>query len=117
MHVEDGSNGNADENSFRSDGIVPRRGIVTSSTPSQVHIIKEDSPSIIVFGSVAIDLSCDFSPRDTDKHTSLSPHMHTSNIATIIPSMGGVGHNVALAAQLSSGDASVRLCSYVADDL
>jgi pseudouridine-5'-phosphate glycosidase/pseudouridine kinase len=43
--------------------------------------------------------------------------MHTSNIATIIPSMGGVGHNVALAARLSGKDASVRLCSYVADDL
>lgn len=117
MLIEDGRYGNADENSFRSDGIVPRRGAVTSSTPSQVNIIKEDSPSIVVFGSVAVDLSCDFSPRNTDRYPSLSPHMHTSNIATIIPSIGGVGHNVALAAQLSSEDGSVRLCSYVADDL
>ena len=116
MLVEDGRYGNADENSFRSDGIVPRTGIVTSSSPSQVHI-KEDSPSIVVFGSVAVDLSCDFSPRYADKLATLSPHMHTSNIAAITPSMGGVGHNVALAAKLSSEDGTVRLCSYVADDL
>lgn len=48
----------------------------------------------------------------------VSPQLHTSNIATISPSVGGVGHNVARAVQLAGGGAvSVRLCSYVADDL
>jgi pseudouridine-5'-phosphate glycosidase/pseudouridine kinase len=72
---------------------------------------------VVVFGSVAIDLSCDFSPRGKNKHASLSPQMHTSNIAAITPSVGGVGHNVALAAQLAGGDKSIRLCSFVAEDL
>ena len=54
----------------------------------------------------------------TSPGNGVSPQLHTSNIATISPSVGGVGHNVALAAQLAGGGSvSVRLCSYVADDL
>jgi pseudouridine-5'-phosphate glycosidase/pseudouridine kinase len=117
MLVDYDGNWSADEGSFRSDRIVPWTEIFSPTTPSQVSATKEDFPSIVVFGSVAIDLSCDFSPRDKYNHPSLSPQMHTSNIAAITPSIGGVGHNVALAAQLAGGDTSVRLCSYVADDL
>lgn len=75
--------------------------------------------SIYVLGSVAVDLSCDYTPLKEAgaKTTSGSPQLHTSNIATIVPSIGGVGHNVALAAHLASGDASVQLRSFVADDL
>ena len=117
MLVDYAGYGSADNGSFRSDIIVPWTGNFAPTAPNQVSATKENLPSIIVFGSVAIDLSCNFSPRDRDNHASLSPQMHTSNIAAITPSIGGVGHNVALAAQLASGDTSVRLCSYVADDL
>lgn len=86
---------------------------------------------IFVYGSVAMDLSCNYVPpshradatseADNETTTSsegISPQLHTSNIATISPSVGGVGHNVALAAQRSGGGkVSVRLCSIVADDL
>ncbi|KIN04704.1 hypothetical protein OIDMADRAFT_142545 [Oidiodendron maius Zn] len=97
--------------------LLPSAMSTPSTPPSQNPAGKESSPSIVVFGSVAIDLSCDFSPRNKSKFTDLSPRMRTSNIATIIPSIGGVGHNVALAAQLAGGSMPVRLCSYVADDL
>lgn len=43
--------------------------------------------------------------------------MHTSNPACINQSIGGVGHNVALAAHRVSKDVSVRLCSMVGDDV
>jgi pseudouridine-5'-phosphate glycosidase/pseudouridine kinase len=43
--------------------------------------------------------------------------MHTSNVATITPSIGGVGHNVALAAHRAGGGLSVRLRSLVSEDL
>lgn len=109
--------GKADEDSFCSDRIIPPSEFAASSASSPVSTTNENHPSILVFGSVAVDLSCDFSPRDKNKHPSHSPQLHTSNIAAITPSIGGVGHNVALAAQLASGDTSVRLCSYVADDL
>jgi pseudouridine-5'-phosphate glycosidase/pseudouridine kinase len=79
----------------------------------------------VVIGSVAIDLACDYNPlnegiRAEQTQSSLlantSPQMHTSNIATITPSIGGVGHNVALAAQYASGS-QVVLYSVVAKDL
>jgi pseudouridine-5'-phosphate glycosidase/pseudouridine kinase len=63
---------------------------------------------------VAIDLSCDYLPEhDGD----IVPKMHTSNIAIISPSVGGVGYNVALATQLAgTSSMSVSLRSFVADD-
>lgn len=81
-----------------------------------------------MYGSVAMDLSCNYVPPShwadsTSKTEStgsngVSPQLHTSNLATITPSVGGVGHNVALAAQRAGGGkVSVRLCSVVADDL
>lgn len=82
------------------------------------------SPDILVLGSVAVDLSCDYSPKkelskkwrpETD--FSVVPKMHTSNIATITQSVGGVGHNVALAAHRAGSGLDVRLHSAVADDL
>jgi pseudouridine-5'-phosphate glycosidase/pseudouridine kinase len=70
-----------------------------------------------------VDLSCDYAPSRKSKGmlaahkpTDVSPHMHTSNIATITPSIGGVGYNVALAAELAS-NLVIKLCSFVADDL
>ncbi|KAH7364774.1 Indigoidine synthase A like protein-domain-containing protein [Rhexocercosporidium sp. MPI-PUGE-AT-0058] len=75
--------------------------------------------SIYVLGSVAVDLSCDYTPLEEAGIPSVSgsPQLHTSNIAKIVPSIGGVGHNVALAAHRASGDSSVQLRSFVADDL
>jgi pseudouridine-5'-phosphate glycosidase/pseudouridine kinase len=75
-----------------------------------------------------MDLSCNYAPplgsADSASKTEspnleegLSPQLHTSNIALIQHSVGGVGHNVALAAQRACGDLSVRLCSYVAEDM
>jgi pseudouridylate synthase / pseudouridine kinase len=42
---------------------------------------------------------------------------HTSNPAVITQAIGGVGHNVATAAHLIGNGTTVRLCSFVADDL
>ncbi|KAL0939027.1 IdgA domain-containing protein [Colletotrichum truncatum] len=76
---------------------------------------KSSKADVLVAGSVAIDLSCDYHPLGGGKE--VSPHMHTSNPACINQSIGGVGHNVALAAHRVSKDVSVRLCSMVGDDV
>ncbi|KAI0135453.1 Indigoidine synthase A like protein-domain-containing protein [Daldinia grandis] len=70
---------------------------------------------ILVAGSVAIDLSCDYVGEDSLGHP--APHLHTSNLAQIGQSIGGVGHNVALAAQRALQTSKVRLCSMIGDDL
>ncbi|KAF6841141.1 IdgA domain-containing protein [Colletotrichum plurivorum] len=76
---------------------------------------KSSKADVLVAGSVAIDLSCDFHPLGGAKE--VSPQMHTSNPSCINQSIGGVGHNVALAAHRVSEDVSVRLCSMVGDDV
>ena len=68
---------------------------------------------ILVAGSVAVDLSCDF----IDDAKTLSPRLHTSNPASIRQSIGGVGNNVALAAHRASQSSPVKLCSLVGDDM
>jgi len=47
----------------------------------------------------------------------MTPALYTSNPAAISQSVGGVGHNVALAAQKVSEKGKVRLCSLVGDDM
>ncbi|PYI29390.1 putative carbohydrate kinase [Aspergillus indologenus CBS 114.80] len=81
-----------------------------NSTTEQLtkRVAKAD---IVVAGSLAIDLSCDFSPTET----TTSPVMETSNRAVIGQSLGGVGHNVAVAAKYLNS--SVLFCSTVGDDL
>lgn len=69
---------------------------------------------IVVAGAVALDLSCDYVGG---KSGEVAPKMLTSNPSCISQSVGGVGHNVALAAHLVSGDTTVRLCSMVGDDV
>ncbi|KAJ5605831.1 hypothetical protein N7510_008612 [Penicillium lagena] len=69
---------------------------------------------ILVAGSLAIDLSCDYTPFG-DERAQVAPLPHTSNPAAIGQSLGGVGHNVALAANYIGGN--VLFCSVVADDL
>jgi pseudouridine-5'-phosphate glycosidase/pseudouridine kinase len=72
------------------------------------------SPEVIVAGALAVDYSCDFRPL-AESHENTSPVLHTSNPAAISQSLGGVGHNVALAAHLLGR--RVSLCSLVGDDL
>lgn len=68
----------------------------------------------MVAGAVALDLSCDY-VHEGSKGT---PKMYTSNPARITHSVGGVGHNVALAAQrFGAGAVKVKLCSVVGDDV
>ena len=90
------------------------------NTPSvQPQIVKprvpvkdtEDSNSdIIVFGSMAVDLTCTL---PTVSATSI--HLHTSHPAIMHPSVGGVAHNVALAASYMS-PCSVRLITALGSD-
>lgn len=96
------------------------RTTLTAETKTRAVDIPETQSDIIVLGSVAIDLSCNYSPESrhgaSSTTTDVAPKLHTSNIATIIPTIGGVGHNVALAAQRAGGH-PVSLRSLVAKDL
>ncbi|KAJ5101523.1 hypothetical protein NUU61_003745, partial [Penicillium alfredii] len=73
-----------------------------------------EKADVLVAGSLAIDLSCDYTPFG-DERFQVAPVPHTSNPAVIGQSLGGVGHNVALAASYVGSD--VLFCSVVADDL
>ncbi|KAI1779921.1 Indigoidine synthase A like protein-domain-containing protein [Hypoxylon cercidicola] len=70
---------------------------------------------VLVAGSVAVDLNCDYVGEDSLEHP--APHLHTSNLAHTGQSIGGVGRNVALAAQKVMQSSKVRLCSMIGDDL
>ena len=83
---------------------------------------------LLVAGSIAIDLSCDFIPKsgksvmendvvsgDASRESLTIPILGTSNASTITQSLGGVGQNVASAAHYLG--ASVRLCSAVGNDI
>ncbi|KAI2629809.1 Indigoidine synthase A like protein-domain-containing protein [Hypoxylon sp. NC1633] len=70
---------------------------------------------VLVAGSVAVDLNCDYVGEDSLEHP--APHLHTSNPAHTGQSIGGVGRNVALAAQRVMQHSKVRLCSMIGSDL
>ncbi|CAK7213107.1 hypothetical protein SEUCBS140593_001735 [Sporothrix eucalyptigena] len=75
---------------------------------------------VLVAGSVALDLSCDYvGDGHGSENTDPYPKLHTSNPASIVPTVGGVGHNVALAAHAigSPKGVKVRLCSLVGEDI
>ncbi|KAJ6446056.1 hypothetical protein O9K51_00823 [Purpureocillium lavendulum] len=76
--------------------------------------VVQSKADILVAGAVAVDLSCDFTSTRAGE---TSPQPHTSNPARISQSIGGVGHNVALAAHLASKQAHVQFCSMVGDDV
>jgi hypothetical protein len=67
----------------------------TSKTP-------EYQSEVAVAGSVAIDLSCDYKGTNSKGQAEL-PNLHTSNPATVTQSVGGVGHNVAVATYRAAG--------------
>ena len=72
---------------------------------------------IVVAGSLAIDLSCNYTPQCHQQFNDQvsTPMLETSNPATISQSLGGVGQNIATA--LHYLDITVRLCSAVGDDI
>ncbi|KAJ5739873.1 hypothetical protein N7533_012657 [Penicillium manginii] len=80
---------------------------ITTSEPTK-------QTDVLVAGSLAIDLSCDYTPFDNER-AQITPLPHTSNPAVISQSLGGVGHNVALAARYIGSE--VLFCSVVANDL
>ncbi|KAJ6090008.1 hypothetical protein N7467_005224 [Penicillium canescens] len=90
---------------------IPQQDIPKQINSTPTPIEKAD---VIVAGSLAIDLSCDYTPFG-DELTQVAPVPHTSNPAVIAQSLGGVGHNVAVAANYVGS--SVIFCSVVADDL
>ncbi|EEA28081.1 hypothetical protein TMatcc_003615 [Talaromyces marneffei ATCC 18224] len=84
---------------------------VSTPVPALGSVEKVD---MLVAGSLAIDLSCDFAPLASQKAT-VNPSVQTSNPATIEQSLGGVGYNVAIAANYIGS--KTLFCSVVADDL
>lgn len=79
-----------------------------------------DTPSkadILVAGSVALDLNCNFHNDRCPEPKPVSPVLYTSNPAGITQSIGGVGHNVALAAQSVHRSLKVKLCSMIGSDM
>ncbi|KAI6770187.1 hypothetical protein HG530_004816 [Fusarium avenaceum] len=104
------SSGSEPVKTFNSFPVAP------SATPTELKdpvVMADSKADILVAGSVAVDLSCDYAPKSGDT----SPVLHTSNPSSISQSIGGVGHNVALAAHSVSKHARVRLCSMVGDDV
>lgn len=84
-----------------------------SSRMPQQTIDNPSQADILVAGSLAIDLSCDYKPIG-GSISQTKPQLQTSNPAVISQSVGGVGYNVAKAAHLVG--ATVRLFSAVGDD-
>ncbi|KAG8532687.1 uncharacterized protein KY384_002564 [Bacidia gigantensis] len=74
---------------------------------------KASLSEVVVAGSVAIDLSCDYLPRTSQDEIS-RPNLQTSNPASIQQSVGGVGSNVASALQYFGK--APKLCSIVGSD-
>lgn len=68
---------------------------------------------VIVAGSLAMDLSCDFAPSK-GRQSSNSPELQTSNPAQISRSLGGVGQNIA--ATVHRLGTNVQLCSTIGCD-
>ncbi|KAJ8608018.1 hypothetical protein MRB53_039924 [Persea americana] len=73
----------------------------------------EQDVDVFVAGMVAVDFSCNYQPRESAPERDLE--LQTSNPAKITQSLGGVGHNIARAAQLSG--AQVAFASVVGEDM
>ncbi|KAL5618756.1 hypothetical protein FOVSG1_000978 [Fusarium oxysporum f. sp. vasinfectum] len=110
------SSGSEPVKTFNSYSAASSASAPASPAPTELkgpEVTSDSKADILVAGSVAVDLSCDYAPRSGDA----SPVLHTSNPSSISQSIGGVGHNVALAAHSVSKHARVRLCSMVGDDV
>lgn len=86
--------------------ILPHTRTTTLSSDNMV--------GIVVAGSLAIDLSCNFIPG-RGAASLVEPQLQTSNPASIKQSLGGVGQNLATAIHYLG--LPVRLCSGVANDV
>ncbi|KAI9733962.1 MAG: hypothetical protein M1834_002619 [Cirrosporium novae-zelandiae] len=102
-----------EKNPYRANSYFPP---TIEKTPDGIHDLGSTNSSgldVVVAGSIAIDLSCDYSPLTSSKSNE-EPVIHTSNPAVITQDVGGVGYNLALAAHRAGS--SVQLCSAIADD-
>ncbi|EZF34644.1 hypothetical protein H109_03968 [Trichophyton interdigitale MR816] len=93
------------------DGI--ESSVESTDTPS-IQEVEQEEPELLVAGSLAVDLACDYTPLSNGPSDG-SPKLQTSNPSVITQTLGGVGHNVALAASYMGS--SVMFCSVVADDI
>ena len=100
ISIEVGTEPPPSEVSVQSSRVGPRS---TSGTSSQVDLL--------VAGALASDTICDYVPSSA----ATSPVLQTSNPSTITQSAGGVGRNVAMAANYAG--AHVALATAVADDI
>ncbi|KAI0102217.1 Indigoidine synthase A like protein-domain-containing protein [Nemania sp. FL0031] len=85
-----------------------------SERPSTLNTPVTSKADILVAGSVAVDLSCDYTGVISLEDP--IPQLHTSNPSHISQSIGGVGRNVALAAHRVNKHTKVQLCSMVGRD-
>ncbi|KAI9761670.1 MAG: hypothetical protein M4579_000904 [Chaenotheca gracillima] len=86
---------------------------VPSTTTFPEGAEKRHPIDIIVAGSMAVDLSCDFTSESSISGD--TPTLHTSNTSVISQNLGGVGCNIARASH--SLGVSTRLCGLIGDDL
>lgn len=94
------------------------KSAVQKSEPELPEVEKTSyKADILVAGSVALDLNCNFHNDRYDEPKPLVPKFNTSNPAGITQSIGGVGHNVALAAQSIHRGLHVKLCSMIGSDM
>lgn len=83
-----------------------------TSKISKEALQTKTTADILVVGSVALDLTCDYTPL-THQNDPI-PRMETSNPASMHQSIGGVGYNVARAISLAGG--SAEFISIVGND-
>lgn len=95
--------------SSNAEDSFPNSHMLSSRLPVSILSNKD----IVVAGSLAVDLCCDYVP-DSGSHASEIPQASTSNPAAISQSLGGVGQNIATA--LHYLGKSVQLVSAVGDD-
>lgn len=69
---------------------------------------------VLVAGALAADICCDYAPLEGFTDTT-TPLLRTSNPAIFSHSVGGVGHNVAVASHYAG--ASTLLCTAVGNDI
>lgn len=98
------------QTSFQS---LPQKSTALSNQKLRPTSVAKEN-EVLIIGALAADTSCDYAPFD-NSNAEVSPSLHTSNPAMISGSAGGVGRNVATAAQYAG--AQVSLASIVADDL
>lgn len=100
---------------------IPHSSVKLVSNESNYAIndlsMKLSKPSVLVVGSAAVDLSCDYDPlgRAPSSNVTEMPLLHTSNPANITQNIGGVGYNVAITIYYLG--VNVKLCSVVGGDL